>query len=109
MQRPAGGLRIAPSDQSQQLLAMVEAEIGSLLEVLPVPLLVTSGDGDILRANAAARVFLDSAEGLAGQQVEHVLHRQAISVRVTTLRHQAQIVRLYALRHPSEDPLITEH
>jgi len=88
---------------------MVEAEVGSLVEVLPVPLLVTSEAGDILRANAAARLFLDSSEGVAGKQVEDVLRQQAISVRVTTLSHEGRVVRLYALQHQSERAMVDKH
>jgi nitrogen-specific signal transduction histidine kinase len=92
---------MARSDQSQQVVAIVEAEVGSLLELLPVPLLVTSESGQILRANTAARLFLDSSETLTGKRVDNILHQQAISARVTTLSHGGYVVRLYALQHPS--------
>jgi PAS domain-containing protein len=101
VRRLAGGPRMARPDHSQQVVAIVEAEVGSLLELLPVPLLVTSESGQILRANAAARLFLDSSETLAGKHVDTIVRQQAISVRVTTLSHEDYVVRLYALQHPS--------
>jgi PAS domain-containing protein len=88
------------SDQSQALLAIVEAEVGSLLELLPVPLLVTSETGDILRANAAARVFLDAAVPVIGTSIDDLLQDQAMSVCVRVLRHEGHVVRVYALQHP---------
>lgn len=81
---------------------MIEAEVGSLLEVLPVPLLVTSERGEVLRANQMAGAYLDSAECLVGKHVDAVLGRQSISVRVTTLSHAGQTLLLYALRDDAE-------
>ncbi len=86
-------------DQTDQLLAMIEAEIGPLVELLPVPLLVTSESGEVLRANGVAGAFLDSAEGLIGKHIDAVLGRQPISVHMTTLSHEGHTVRLYALQH----------
>jgi hypothetical protein len=97
------------SDQGQQLLAMVEAEVGSLLEFLPVPLLVTSAAGDILRSNTAAVGFLDTSETLVGKHIDDVLRRQAISARVRTLCHRGQVVRLFVLHHQSEQAVVCQH
>ena len=88
------------SDQSEELLAIVEAEVGSLLELLPVPLLVTSEAGDILRANAAARVFIDAAAPIVGRSIDELLQDQAVSVCVRVLCHEGHILRVYALQHP---------
>jgi hypothetical protein len=90
------------ADQSEQLLAMIEAEVGPLLELLPVPLLVTSEYGEVLRANEVAGAFLDSAECLIGKHIDTVLGRQPISVRMRTLSHAGQTLRLYALQHEAE-------
>jgi PAS domain-containing protein len=89
-------------DQSQHFLAILEAEVGSLLEMLPVPLLVTSECGDILRANAEACHLLDSARPLVGRHVEDVLRQQAISIRMRLLCDRGRAVRLYVLQDRSE-------
>jgi PAS domain S-box-containing protein len=87
------------SDQ-QQLLAMVEAEVGALLEYLPVPLVVTSRTGDVLRANPTAEMLLGSSrETLVGKQIDHLLRRNDISARVRTLCHAGEVMRLYVLQH----------
>ncbi len=85
--------------QSEQLLAIIEAEVGPLVELLPVPLLVTSECGEVLRASAVAGAFLDSAECLIGKHIDTVLGRQPISVHMTTLSHEGHTLRLYALQH----------
>ena len=87
------------ADQSAQLLAIIEAEVGPLLELLPVPLLVTSDKGEVLRASAIAGAFLDSAECVIGKHIDTILGRQPISVRMTTLTYAEQTLRLYALQH----------
>ncbi len=84
--------------EPRQLLAMVEAEVGSLLEVLPVPVLVTSERGVVLRANPAAGSALGMAEdALVGQCVGELLREGRMSARVRTLRHAGQTMRLYVL------------
>ncbi len=102
VQRLGGGLRRKAADQGEQLLAMIEAEVGPLLELLPVPLLLTSEHGEVLRANEAAGTFLDSAECLIGKHIDRVLGGQPISVRMRTLSHAGQTLRLYALQLQSE-------
>jgi PAS domain-containing protein len=87
------------SDANQQLLAIIEAELGSLLDFVPVPLLVTSSTGEILRANRAALLFLDLGESVLHKRVKDVVSSQAIDMLVTVLRHEHTVVRLCALQH----------
>jgi PAS domain-containing protein len=99
VQRPA--LRVVSSVSSQeshQLLAMVEAEVGSLLELLPVAVLVTSHTGTVLRANPAAGVALGlSQQALIGKPIDELLRHNRQSARVRTLGHGDEILRLYVL------------
>ena len=99
VQRPARpALRIVGSNDARQLLAMVEAEVGSLLEMLPVPVLVTSEAGTVLRANPAAGVALGFAEdALIGKPVDDLLRHSSVSARVRTLTHANEALRLYVL------------
>ena len=77
---------------------MVEAEVGSLLELLPVPVLVTSQTGTVLRVNPAAGVALGlSPDALVGKQVDDVLRHSHLSARVRTLSHANEVLRLYVL------------
>jgi PAS domain-containing protein len=98
VQPQRGSLTITTSNESRQLLAMVEAEVGSLLELLPVAVLVTSEAGIVLRANPAAGVALGVAEeALVGRRVDELLLGTRFPVRVRTLCHDAQVLRLYVL------------
>ena len=99
VQRPArAALRVLRSDDSRQLLAMVEAEVGSLLELLPVPVLVTSEAGTVLRANTAAGVALGLAvDSVVGKPVDDLLRHSGMSARVRTLSHADDVLRLYVL------------
>lgn len=75
---------------------MVEAEVGSLLEMLPVPVLVTSDHDVVLRANPAAGVALGVAEdAVIGCCVGDLLQERRLSARVRTLCHAGQSLRLY--------------
>jgi PAS domain S-box-containing protein len=77
---------------------MVEAEVGSLLELLPVPVVVTSETGAVLRANPAAGVALGSAEDvLVGKHIDDLLRHSGLSARVRTLCHADEALRLYVL------------
>jgi len=77
---------------------MVEAEVGSLLELLPVPVLVTSESGTVLRANPAAGVALGVAEdAIVGKAVDDLLRHSGLSARVRTLCHAEEVLRLYVL------------
>jgi PAS domain-containing protein len=98
-------LRRTAADEGEQLLAIIEAEVGSLLELLPVPLLVTSEHGEVLRANEVAGAFLDSAECLIGKHIDTVLGGQPISIKMRTLSHAGQTLRLYALQHQADGML----
>jgi PAS domain-containing protein len=77
---------------------MVEAEVGSLLELLPVPVLVTSEAGTVLRANPAAGVALGvDVEALVGKAIDDLLRPSGTSARVRTLSHANEVLRLYVL------------
>ena len=77
---------------------MVEAEVGSLLEMLPVPVLVTSDRGVVLRANPAAGVALGAPEdALVGECIGELLRQRRLSARVRTLCHAGESLRLYVL------------
>ncbi|MBV8717210.1 MAG: PAS domain-containing protein [Chloroflexi bacterium] len=81
-----------------QLLAMVEAEVGSLLELLPVPVLVTCEAGTVLRANPAAGVALGvAADAVVGKSIDDLLRHSGMSARVRILSHAEQVLRLYVL------------
>jgi PAS domain S-box-containing protein len=83
---------------SHLLLAMVEAEVGSLLEMLPVPVLVTSEAGIVLRANTAAAFALGvGVEAVVGKRIDDLLRHNDLSARVRTLSHAQQVLRLYVL------------
>jgi PAS domain-containing protein len=85
-------------------MAMVEAEFGSLLELLPVPVLVTTATGCIIRANPAAVDFLDSSQALVGRYVDDVLRGLAIAVRMKLLVDAGRVMRIYALHSRAEAP-----
>ena len=86
-------------------LALVEAQVGSLVDVLPVALLVTTPTGEILRANAAAVELLDNPV-LVGQSVSVALQvaerKSLLKVRVRWLRHEDEVLMLYVI-HDAED------
>jgi PAS domain-containing protein len=91
-------LRVLKSNDGRQLLAMVEAEVGSLVELLPAPVLVTTEAGTVLRANPAAAVALGvTEESLVGKVIEDLLRQLGVSVRVRTLCHSGEVLRLYVL------------
>jgi PAS domain-containing protein len=90
-------------DRAQLTLALVEAQVGSLVDVLPVALLVTTRTGEILRANSAATDLLGGAWSLVGRQCAAVLasarRKQPLKVRLRWLRHDGEVLRLYVI-HP---------
>ncbi len=92
-------------DAPRLTLALVEAQVGSLVDVLPVALLVASPTGEILRANAAAVELLDNA-ALVGQSVTDALEvaerESLLKVRVRWLRHEDEVLTLYVI-HDAED------
>jgi PAS domain-containing protein len=93
-----------PLDGPSLTLALVEAQVGSLVDVLPVALLVTSPTGEILRANAAAVELLDDP-ALVGQSVTATLgvaeREHSLTVRVRWLQHERDVLRLYVI-HEAE-------
>src|SRR6266566_6718524 len=92
-------------DAPRLTLALVEAQVGSLVDVLPVALLVASPTGEILRANAAAVELLDNA-ALVGQSVTDALEvaerESLLKVCVRWLRHEDEVLTLYVI-HDAED------
>jgi PAS domain-containing protein len=98
-------MALAPLDGASLTLALVEAQVGSLVDVLPVALLVASPTGEILRANAAAAELLDNS-GLVGQSVAAALEvaerDSLLKVRVRWLRHEDEVLMLYVI-HDAED------
>jgi PAS domain-containing protein len=91
-------LRLLKSTDARQLLAMIEAEVGSLVELLPAPVLVTSESGTVLRANPAAAVALGMTEEcLVGKVIEDLLRQLGATVRVRTLCHSGEVLRLYVM------------
>jgi PAS domain-containing protein len=95
----------APLDGPSLPLALVEAHIGSLVDVLPVALLVASPTGEIMRANASAAELLDNP-ALVGQSVAAALEvaerESLLRVRVRWLRHEDEVLMLYVI-HDAED------
>lgn len=91
--------RQASAEPSRELLAIIEAELGALLDFLPVPLLVTSESGKILRANRAAVVFLERTTSIIDKPLAVAIGTQSIDVTTTTLRHERTTLRLCALQH----------
>jgi hypothetical protein len=98
----------ASLDGTRITLALVEAQVGSLVEVLPVAVLVTSPFGEILRANDAAAELLDDPLPLVGQFVSSVLdaarRRRPLKVRLRWLRHAGEVLRLYVLHEGAALP-----
>jgi PAS domain-containing protein len=94
-----------PVDGPRLTLALVEAQVGSLVDVLPVAVLVTSSNGQILRANDAAVELLACPAPLVGQAVTSVValarRERALDVRVRWLRHEDDVLRLYVI-HEAE-------
>jgi PAS domain-containing protein len=88
-------------DGPRLTLALVEAQVGSLVEVLPVAVLVTTSNGEILRANDAAVELLVNPLPLVGQSVAGVLEcarrRRTLEVHLRWLRHEDDVLRLYVI------------
>jgi PAS domain-containing protein len=85
-------------DERRQLLALVEAQVGSLVDLLPVALLVTDAEGQIQRANAAARALLDADGSLIGRAIDDVVDGRVLSIRSRSLCHQGEVVRLHVVQ-----------
>jgi PAS domain-containing protein len=115
------------SDFSQLTLAVVEAQVGSLVDYLPVALLVCDADGRIMRANRAAIDLFDAERPLVGATVAQVLpfadHAacdqrtvygpvtgtdgapRTHAVRLRWLRHGDDVLRLYVIHEPADGEL----
>jgi PAS domain-containing protein len=95
------GMAPAPLDGPHLSLALVEAQVGSLVDVLPVALLVTTSSGEILRANAAAVELFDDPAPLVGQAVTVALElaerHRPLRLRLRLLRHEDEVLRLYVI------------
>src|SRR5579859_1728991 len=91
----------APLDGPHLTLALVEAQVGSLVDVLPVALLVTTSRGVILRANAPAVELFDNPAPLVGQSVVAALElaerSRRLKIRLRLLRHADEVLRLYVI------------
>jgi PAS domain-containing protein len=88
---------VAALDDLHQLLALVEAQVGSLVELLPVPVLVASATGEILRANTAAADLLEQMQSPIGQRVDVILQWLQVPFRVRMLRSGSDCVLVYVL------------
>ncbi|HEY3061319.1 MAG TPA: PAS domain-containing protein [Chloroflexota bacterium] len=104
-------------DGHRLTLALFEAQVGSLVEVLPVALLVTSADGEILRANAAAHGLFGTLRTSRGAQVQCLLpfmddadtigsirgaiysggRIRPVDVRLRKLQHDGDMLRVYVI------------
>jgi PAS domain-containing protein len=110
-------------DGHRLTLALVEAQVGSLVDVLPVALLVASADGLIVRANVSAVELLGPHSDLVGSDVRAALpfmdcavpvtdddivasargaiasagRVRTVDVRVRRLQHDGDVLRLYVI------------
>ncbi len=104
-------------DFHRMTLALVEAQVGPLLDVLPIALLVASAEGEIVRANAAAidlfgvsratigapvralLPFMDEADSL--ESIRGAIYAggriRPVDVRLRRLQHAGEVVRLYVI------------
>jgi predicted DNA-binding transcriptional regulator YafY len=77
-------------------LALVEAQVGSLLDVLPVAVLIADGAGKVIRANEAAAELLEQPV-LVGRSVQDVLRAQRLDVRQRCLVQGDEVLHLYVI------------
>ncbi len=83
-------------DVPRLALAVVEAQVGSLVDVLPVAVLIADREGQVLRANNAACEVLEQTD-LVGRSIDDVLHCQNVAVRQRYLVHGDDVLRLLVL------------
>ena len=83
-------------DVPRLALAVVEAQVGSLVDVLPVAVLIADGDGMVIRANDAAQELLEQ-HALVGRQITELLRTQHLEVRERCLVHGDEVLRLYVI------------
>lgn len=106
-----------PLDEDHLTLALVEAHVGALMEVLPIALLVASADGEVLRANATAMELFGHKRARPGVPVRSLLpfmddrdtfdsvrgaiyaggRIRPVDVRLRRLQHTGGVVRLYVI------------
>ena len=85
-------------DDAHTALALVEAQVGPLFDLLPVPLLLADDHGVVQRVNASATALLGCAGGVIGRSVFDVLPLDVdIHTRRAHLRDGLQEIWLYAL------------
>ena len=85
-------------DDAHSALAVVEAQVGPLLDVLPVPLLVADDHGIVQRVNPSAAYLLGDKSSVVGRSVYEVLPLEiGLRTRRTLLRDGDQELWLYAL------------
>jgi PAS domain-containing protein len=83
-------------DVPRLALALVEAQVGSLVDVLPVAVLIADREGKVLRANEAAQQLLEQPT-LLGCQVTDLLRAQHLEVRQRCLVQGDEVLRLYVI------------
>jgi PAS domain-containing protein len=88
-------------DEASLTLALVEAQLGSLVDLLPVAVLVATSGGQIFRANEVAVELLASQAPLVGQSasaaLEAACRKKPLRVRLRWLRHEGDVLRLYVV------------
>jgi PAS domain-containing protein len=83
-------------DVPRLALALVEAQVGSLLDVLPVAVLIADGAGKVIRANEAAAELLEQPV-LVGRSVQDVLRAQRLDARQRCLVQGDEVLHLYVI------------
>ena len=83
-------------DMPRLALALVEAQVGSLVDVLPVAVLVADGAGNVIRANEAAAELLEQ-RALLGRHVTELLRTQHLDVRERCLANGDEVLRLFVI------------
>jgi PAS domain-containing protein len=79
-------------DTEQCALAMVEAHVGPLFDVLPVPLVVADDRGIVQRVNASAAALLGGSDHVVGRPI------QSAWLCRSSIRDDFEEIWLYALR-----------
>ncbi len=86
-------------DAPRLALALVEAQVGSLVDVLPVAVLVADKHGRVLRANDAALELFEQPL-LVGRRIDDVLRNpERLEVRQRCLANAEDVLRLFVI-HP---------